>query len=105
VHAEFYKDARLCFHIDDHAIQALQQHYELTFKELLAAKRALSAGSGAAKLDAIDICSSWVSHYPEEEEDDALLAYGRVVGMGMNAAELKRNKRLTERVVLGASLL
>ena len=33
--------------------------------------------------------SSWVSHLPPE------VAYGQVVGLGMNAAELARNPRLT----------
>lgn len=37
--------------------------------------------------------SSWVSHLPPE------IAYGRVVGLGMNAAELAANPRLDERLV------
>jgi len=37
--------------------------------------------------------SSWVSHLPED------VAYGRVAGLGMNAAELAANPRLTERCV------
>ena len=37
--------------------------------------------------------SSWVSHLPEE------IAYRRVVGLGMNAAELAANPRLHARVV------
>lgn len=37
--------------------------------------------------------SSWVSHLPDD------VAYERVVGLGMNAAELARNPRLAEYVV------
>ncbi|GFH06284.1 methyltransf_11 domain-containing protein [Haematococcus lacustris] len=36
----------------------------------------------------LDLCSSWVSHLPDE------VSYARVVGHGMNAAELARNPRL-----------
>ncbi len=41
----------------------------------------------------LDLMSSWVSHLPPEVE------YGRVVGLGMNAEELRRNPRLDEYVV------
>jgi SAM-dependent methyltransferase len=37
--------------------------------------------------------TSWVSHLPDD------VAYGRVAGLGMNAAELAANPRLTERLV------
>jgi hypothetical protein len=36
----------------------------------------------------LDLCSSWVSHLPKE------VSYSRVVGHGLNAAELARNPRL-----------
>lgn len=41
----------------------------------------------------LDVCSSWVSHYPPG------WTAGRVAGLGMNEAELARNKALTEFVV------
>jgi SAM-dependent methyltransferase len=41
----------------------------------------------------LDCMSSWVSHLPAD------VAYDRVVGLGMNAAELSRNPRLAEYVV------
>ena len=37
--------------------------------------------------------SSWVSHYPED------VNYQRIVGLGMNARELARNKQLDEWLV------
>ncbi len=38
----------------------------------------------------LDICSSWVSHYPEGYKA------ARVAGLGMNGAELQKNAQLTE---------
>lgn len=40
-----------------------------------------------------DICSSWISHLPEEVE------YSKVVGHGMNAEELQKNSRLDHFIV------
>ena len=40
--------------------------------------------------DVLDICSSWVSHYPQN------LKMGRVAGTGMNERELRANTQLTE---------
>lgn len=41
----------------------------------------------------LDICSSWVSHYPPD------LKFEAAVGLGMNEAELKANKQLSQYVV------
>ena len=38
----------------------------------------------------LDICSSWVSHFPKE------LSFQRAAGIGMNRQELQRNPQLTE---------
>ncbi|MDP9474084.1 MAG: methyltransferase domain-containing protein, partial [Chloroflexota bacterium] len=43
-------------------------------------------------VDVLDLMSSWVSHLPTAAD----LPLGRVVGLGMNAEELKRNPRLAE---------
>ena len=75
---EFYRAPRLVTHIDDGAIAAVTQLYREFFPP------------GGAVLD---LMSSWVSHLPPE------VAYGRVVGLGMNAEELRRNPRLDEYVV------
>lgn len=37
----------------------------------------------------LDICSSWVSHYPKDFKG------GNVVGLGMNEFELSKNEQLT----------
>lgn len=75
---EFYRTPRLVTHIDDRAIATVTQLY----REYLP--------KGGAVLD---LMSSWISHLPPEVE------YGRVVGLGMNAAELRQNPRLDEHVV------
>ena len=71
----FYAAARLVTHIDDGAIGAVTQLY----REYLPPGGAI-----------LDLMSSWVSHLPPE------VAYARVVGVGMNAAELAANVRLDE---------
>ena len=74
----FYESARLVTHIDDRAIAAVTQLY----RELFPPGTAI-----------VDLMSSWVSHLPPEA------AYRRVVGLGMNQAELAANPRLDERIV------
>jgi SAM-dependent methyltransferase len=75
---EFYRTPRLVTHIDEPAIVAVTQLYGELF----------AAGGGI-----LDLMSSWVSHLPPEME------YGRVVGLGMNEVELRRNERLDSYVV------
>jgi SAM-dependent methyltransferase len=76
--ALFYLQPRFVVHIDDATIAALTGFYaEIVFP-------------GA---EVLDLMSSWVSHLPAEPD------LGRVAGLGMNAAELDGNPRLTERVV------
>ena len=69
----FYAPARLVTHIDDQAIAALTDFYA----------DVLPAGGAV-----LDLCSSWVSHLPDD------VAYREVVGHGMNADELRANPRL-----------
>ena len=69
----FYRQPRFVTHIDDAAIGAVTRLYRET----------LPAGGTL-----LDLMSSWVSHLPEE------VAYGPVMGHGMNAAELAANPRL-----------
>lgn len=75
---EFYRAPRLVTHIDDRAIAAVTQLYREHFPP-----------NGAI----LDLMSSWVSHLPPE------VAYRRVVGLGMNEEELRRNPRLDEYMV------
>jgi len=70
----FYDSPRLVYHIDDNAVSALTDYYKENLKD----------GD-----DVLDICSSWVSHYPVDWKG------GNVVGLGMNEYELSQNKQLT----------
>jgi len=74
----FYSEPRFVTHIDDGAITSIRDYYASVMKD----------GD-----DVLDLCSSWISHLPED------LKLGRVAGLGMNQEELSRNDRLTEFVV------
>ena len=50
-------------------------------------KENIAAGSSV-----LDICSSWVSHYPADFPE----TMSRISGTGMNALELQLNKQLTD---------
>jgi SAM-dependent methyltransferase len=75
---EFYRTPRLVRHIDERAIAAVTQLYRELFP---------------AGAEILDLMSSWVSHLPPE------VAYRRVIGLGMNEVELRRNERLDSYVV------
>src|ERR671912_2775652 len=75
---EFYRTPRLVTHIDEGAIAAVTQLY----------KEFLPPGG-----EILDLMSSWVSHLPPEVE------YRRVIGLGMNEVELRRNGRLDSYVI------
>ncbi|KAH7651922.1 S-adenosyl-L-methionine-dependent methyltransferase protein [Dioscorea alata] len=78
----FYSEPRFVTHIDDPAIAALTRYYSEVFPP-----------SNTPGVSLLDLCSSWVSHYPPGYKQD------RIVGMGMNEEELKRNPILTEYIV------
>ncbi|XP_010940093.1 uncharacterized protein [Elaeis guineensis] len=78
----FYSEPRFVTHIDDPAIRALTNYYSKVFPP-----------SNSPGVCLLDLCSSWVSHYPAGYRQD------RIVGMGMNEEELKRNPVLTEYIV------
>ncbi|KAK9832709.1 hypothetical protein WJX81_002517 [Elliptochloris bilobata] len=69
----FYSAPRLVTHVDGEFLRRVTQLY----------RQRVPDGSAI-----LDLMSSWVSHLPEEAK------YARVVGHGMNAAELARNRRL-----------
>ncbi|MBA2501453.1 MAG: methyltransferase domain-containing protein [Pyrinomonadaceae bacterium] len=74
----FYAQPRFVTHIDDEAIARVTELYREFFP---------------ANGRILDLMSSWVSHLPEE------VSYERVVGIGLNEAELARNPRLDDYVV------
>ncbi|MDH2312292.1 class I SAM-dependent methyltransferase [Methylobacterium brachiatum] len=74
----FYAQPRLVTHIDAAAIAAVTDLY-----------RAVVPPGGVV----LDLMSSWISHLPDE------VAYARVIGHGLNAAELAANPRLARHFV------
>ncbi|KAF7813920.1 biotin synthesis protein BioC [Senna tora] len=74
----FYEAPRFVTHIDDPAIAALTKYYSQVFPP-----------SNTPGVSILDMCSSWVSHFPPGYKQE------RVVGLGMNEEELKRNPVLT----------
>jgi hypothetical protein len=72
----FYSLPRLVYHIDEPAAAALTHFY----------RRTIPPGS-----EILDICSSWVSHYPAEFPR----AMRSICGTGMNELELRMNDQLT----------
>ncbi|KQP30979.1 methyltransferase domain-containing protein [Methylobacterium sp. Leaf100] len=70
----FYRQPRFVTHIDDAAIAAVTDLY----RDVVPAGGVL-----------LDLMSSWVSHLPKDR------TYERIIGHGLNAAELAANPRLT----------
>jgi len=72
----FYTIPKLVYHIDEPAVASLTQYYRKNIP---------------AKSDILDICSSWVSHYPLEFPG----TMGKICATGINSLELKFNDQLT----------
>ena len=76
---DFYSYPRFVTHIDDAAIEALTDYYSQVFPP-----------SGSQDKALLDICSSWISHFPKG------YTAGKISGLGMNGEELARNTVLTD---------
>ncbi|GKZ00150.1 hypothetical protein MPSEU_000968300 [Mayamaea pseudoterrestris] len=74
--AQFYAFPKLVYHIDEPAVAALTQYY----------RNNVPAGS-----DVLDICSSWVSHYPLEFPK----TMHKICATGISGTELSFNDQLT----------
>jgi len=79
---QFYDSPRFVTHIDDNAIKALTKYYAKVFPQ-----------AGNPDVAILDICSSWISHYPKG------YSAGKISGLGMNEEELARNPVLTDYAV------
>ena len=77
----FYFLPRLVYHVDEPAVCALTQHY----------RRSIPPNS-----DLLDICSSWVSHYPNEFPE----TMRSIKATGMNPLELLCNDQITDGYVV-----
>ena len=76
--ALFYREPRLVVHIDDEAIEQIGR----IFQEFLPANGVI-----------LDLMSSWRSHLPAD------FAKARMVGLGLNAVEMRDNPQLDDFVV------
>lgn len=75
----FYQQPRVgVYHIDDQAVRAITRYYAQTLPP---------------KADILDLCSSWVSHLPENYNPNSLTI------MGMSQDEVDANQRATKRIV------
>lgn len=75
----FYDEPRFVTHIDDACIGAIRDFYAQQF-----------AKAPQGEFSVLDICSSWISHYPAD------LRAKRVAVTGMVEKELAANKQATE---------
>ncbi|KAI3317801.1 hypothetical protein HD806DRAFT_357003 [Xylariaceae sp. AK1471] len=76
----FYSSPRFVTHLDDAAITSLKQYYE-------------SALPRRGRI--LDVCSSWISHFPPAVEEVVKKGDLQVSGIGMNRAELAANPVLS----------
>mmetsp|Transcript_3214 Transcript_3214/g.4923 ORF Transcript_3214/g.4923 Transcript_3214/m.4923 type:complete len:316 (-) Transcript_3214:1-948(-) len=74
----FYSQPRLVSHIDEGAAAALTNYYKTSIP---------------VQSRVLDLCSSWVSHFPESRN------YSTAIGLGMNDFELRNNPQLNSYVV------
>lgn len=74
--------SRLVKHLDDKALGALTDFYSRVFPQVLRASQVSEVGQDR-EFAALDMCSSWVSHYPAKPKAK------RLAITGMNAEELK----------------
>jgi hypothetical protein len=95
---DFYSTPRFVTHIDDNAITLLKQYY---------------AANLPRKGRVLDLCSSWISHFPPDLESSARARRARkssgqseggeegleVVGLGMNKKELDANPILSSSIL------
>ena len=84
----FYAQPRFVKHIDDDAIGALTKYYATVFPAV--------PKEGDEKIAFLDVCSSWISHYPSQYVASDKL---KISGLGMNEDELKKNPILTDYAV------
>lgn len=78
----FYNAPRFVTHIDADAISSIRNFYAVQFAE-----------APQGDYSVLDICSSWISHYPED------LKAKRVAITGMVEEELAANRQATEHAV------
>ena len=89
--ALFYREPRLVVHIDDQAIAAIGELFREVFSP--SADGVVAAETSAPAPVILDLMSSWRSHWPKG------LPKARMVGLGLNAEEMRRNPGVDDYVV------
>jgi len=84
---DFYAEPRFVTHIDDKFIEAIKDFYALQF-----------AQAPKGEFTVLDMCSSWISHYPASITSST--GAKRVAVTGMNIKELAANKQADEVLAL-----
>ncbi|KAL8884503.1 MAG: hypothetical protein Q9192_006833 [Flavoplaca navasiana] len=136
--SDFYSQPRFVTHIDEGAISRLREYYRWTFWEggqdhegmdekgesggIHQGERSVGSGKKRGRTRILDLCASWVSHFPACMEKAAMATARRmqaktgseegvkaaeegegreleVWGLGMNKAELNANPILTHRTI------
>ncbi|KAL9619235.1 MAG: hypothetical protein Q9204_008317, partial [Flavoplaca sp. TL-2023a] len=134
----FYSQPRFVTHIDEGAISRLREYYRWTFwaggqdhegmgekgenRGVQKSEGNVGSGKKSVKIRILDLCASWVSHFPTCMEKAAIATARRiqaktgneevmnveqdveareleVLGLGMNKAELDANPILTHRII------
>jgi len=81
--SQFYSEPRYVQHIDDTAIEMVRNTYGRFLKH---------------DMRVLDLMSSWKSHLPDN------INFKRLVGLGLNERELKKNPRLSDTIVQDLNL-
>lgn len=92
--ALFYTEPRFVYHIDDAAVASLRRYNA----RVLADAAAALGNDRAQPVDVLDVGASWDSFLPPDVYRGDTSA-SRVIGVGLNRAELEKNPQLTERHV------
>lgn len=96
--SQYYESPRFVEHIDEKAVVAL-----LSFHTKMLDDLSNKLYQKSRKVDVLDICSSWTSHLPLGDfpvrTNTNIDVPNKVVGLGMNKAELDRNSQLSESLV------
>jgi hypothetical protein len=94
----YYESPRFVEHIDEKAVAALLSFHTKMLHEL-----SNKLYQKTRQADVLDICSSWTSHLPISDfpirTGANIDAPNKLVGLGMNKAELDRNSQLSESLV------
>ncbi|KAG7558285.1 hypothetical protein FFLO_02755 [Filobasidium floriforme] len=87
-------------HIDENAVAELNNFYGDVLPAPVVAPAGTEKTTPTVLPKILDLASSWVSHIPLKDKGGAIFPRNRVVGVGLNAQELKANPILSHYKVL-----